>query len=1111
MNIKFARTLSLVVLVLFASAMVFAKGGDKKPVLNKSLGEPVYTKFNINNISTWFKNDGESDINQNGNSGFTYPKGSNKQCVFQAGFLWGGKVDGQVRVGGSVYRQGTVPGRIKPDGTPANPKDADVRIYRVRPDYKTGDLSSELADGDGPTIAAIRTQYEKDWNEWPAAQGAPFEDKDGNKIYDPARDIPGVPGADQTIWFVANDFDPAQTDFMYGSLPMGIEQQATIWGYNTTGALGNMLFRKYIIINKSKDRKAFTDMYVSMWADADVGDAGDDFSGCDTTLSVAFTYNASANDATYGPTPPVSGFDFFQGPMVKGVATDRAIFKGKYRDGFKNLPMTSHYYFIRGDAVWVDPGQGTYSGTIEFYNFMQSKVGRTSAPFTDPTTGRTTKFAVYGDPQTRKGWIDGILHPPGDRRNGMASGPFNMAFGDTQEVVVAEIAAGAIPGVDRLGAIGLFKFYDLEAQLAYNNFFNVPTPPPPPKASYSAFDQEVIISWGTDPVAVTATENYNKSGFKFQGYSVYQLPSPSALMSEAKRVATFDVVDGVGKIEDLVFDVNTGVVSKRVVQFGNDTGLSRFISIKTDAFKGGLPLLNGSKYYFAVTAYAYNPDESAVPRALENPLLIVTVTPQKPNPGVRYPAKGGDIINFAKTAGKSDGKAYGVVIDPAKLSGAAYRVTFKDKPNAPGEILWTLTRGTTVLLADQSNVSGDDDYLVFDGLQIKVVGPPPGLKKDDLFSTDDKTKWGWDIPKGARRFTWAEADPTGDYHLEGFNHAAGWQSPRSYFGDGVMVVKASELKNVVLRLAKVPTGAVKFNPTFDPADVNVSFGYRYMRRSADPPRKPEFTPFIINRDNSDYAFQEFAKNVPLSAWDVDNPAAPRRLMVGFLENNVVNGLVDGKYWPADFNDLAALATSNVGPTGPREWLFIMDETYKETPDPKYTEGMIGPAAPRGQQRVMYLAAWNRRGPVGFSPANTGDDELALFPNRVITPTDVFSLTAPSVINDPNLAKQDVEEINVFPNPYYGTNPQELNKYQRFVTFSHLPAKATVRIFNLAGQLVRTLVKDSPDQFMRWDLQNEGQLPVASGLYIVHVDMPDLGTTKVLKVAIIQEQQILDRF
>ena len=42
-------------------------------------------------------------------------------------------------------------------------------------------------------------------------------------------DIPGIPGASQTIWFVANDLNAARTKFMYGTQPMGVEYQATYW------------------------------------------------------------------------------------------------------------------------------------------------------------------------------------------------------------------------------------------------------------------------------------------------------------------------------------------------------------------------------------------------------------------------------------------------------------------------------------------------------------------------------------------------------------------------------------------------------------------------------------------------------------------------------------------------------------------------------------------------------------------------------------------------------------------------------------------------------------------------------------------------------------------
>jgi hypothetical protein len=107
-----------------------------------------------------------------------------------------------------------------------------------------------------------------------------------------------------------------------------------------------------------------------------------------------------------------------------------------------------------------------------------------------------------------------------------------------------------------------------------------------------------------------------------------------------------------------------------------------------------------------------------------------------------------------------------------------------------------------------------------------------------------------------------------------------------------------------------------------------------------------------------------------------------------------------------------------------------------------------------------------------------------------------------------------ENINVFPNPYYALNASETNRFSRFVTFSHLPANCTIRIFNLAGHLVRSIVKDgasNPTQFVQWDLTNQYGFPVASGVYIAHIDLPDLGTTKVLKVAIIQEQEVLQYY
>jgi len=137
------------------------------------------------------------------------------------------------------------------------------------------------------------------------------------------------------------------------------------------------------------------------------------------------------------------------------------------------------------------------------------------------------------------------------------------------------------------------------------------------------------------------------------------------------------------------------------------------------------------------------------------------------------------------------------------------------------------------------------------------------------------------------------------------------------------------------------------------------------------------------------------------------------------------------------------------------------------------------------------------------------DVIKLIANHVNTKEDVFAFTVPGAASSDSLLKADLNKVNVFPNPYYGINEAETSRYAHFVTFSHLPRKAKIRIFDLAGTLVRTIEKDDAEQFVQWDLSNEEELPVASGMYVAHIEMP--GKTKILKLAVIQEQQFLENY
>ncbi len=1113
MNYKNFVSLSVFLIIFFTVIGLSAEGdkNNKGRALSKTNGSPSRTHFNINNISTWIFNNGDSDIAPSGNSGFIFPKGSNKAAVFETGFVWGATVAGERRVGGSTYNQGLLPGRIDENGQREDTALDHVRIYRVRKDWATGNLSAEVAD-EGVTEAEVKAQYEKDWNEWPAIYGAPYEDLDGNGAYDAAVDIPGFPGADQTVWYTSNDLDPATTRGLYGSDPMGVEVQGTFWGYASQTALGNVMFRKYTIINKSPD--TFDTMFVSIWSDPDLGGAGDDYSGVDVDLSLMYTYNGDADDNQYGKTPPAIGFDFFQGPIVPGDPEDVAIFNNKKRKGFKNLEASAHYFFINSDAVYSDPtlGGDYVNGTLQFHNLFRGRISATGTPFIDPTTGLETKFALAGDPITGTGWVDGLLHPPGDRRQGMVAGPFTMAAGDTQEVVVAEIAAGAFGSVDRLGAIQLLKFYDKEAQSAYDNFFKIPPSPTAPTVTISSLDDELALSWSADDATIAGIENYNTLGYTFQGYVVYQFPSKFAAIQDAKIVATYDLVDGVAKVIGDGFDAKGGVVLPQVKKFGSDSGIRRYISLDKDLFNSGLPMSNGSSYYFAVSAYAVATDlKNTVPTVLESPINVLEVIPHGDDPGITLTSFG-DTLKAAH-AGPSDGFVNFIVVNPEKLTGHDYEVTFeildsiitynnltKGNDTIYNANVWNLKDLATgeVKLKHQLNQKANDTSPIVDGLQIRVSGAPLDFK---AFQVVANANGPINPPEG------------GALDFDGF--------PTLRPTDG----------------QQVGTGKWAFHT----GDNGTRGAYSaFLARSMRGSNFEHLVPFdweMRFTARGSWAVRAFEDGkilqVPFELWNVgigtlDDPSDDYRVIPWFLSSGGVGTAqtdTSGLTYQLDPNDHSGSGATNDPFTPWVYWRIPADTSPGEAGYNAFEAAIDKTALTEGTYAYdgteviarSVLISWNgddvSDGSVAAGTQMTPEEGTVL---RMITTkpnsaSDVFTITAAAVAFDATKAKEDVKEINVFPNPYYGTHNGEINKYQRFVTFNHLPAKATIRVFNLAGQLVKKVEKDDASQFARWDLTNENSLPSASGVYVVYIDMPDLGETKILKVAIIQETQILDKF
>lgn len=99
-------------------------------------------------------------------------------------------------------------------------------------------------------------------------------------------------------------------------------------------------------------------------------------------------------------------------------------------------------------------------------------------------------------------------------------------------------------------------------------------------------------------------------------------------------------------------------------------------------------------------------------------------------------------------------------------------------------------------------------------------------------------------------------------------------------------------------------------------------------------------------------------------------------------------------------------------------------------------------------------------------------------------------------NDAASAKDALQLINIVPNPYYAYSEYEKTTLENVVKITNLPAKCTISIYTLNGNLVRRFKKDDSGAEAKtsldWDLKNEARIPIASGLYIIHVDVPEVG-------------------
>ncbi|MBC8377508.1 MAG: hypothetical protein H8E26_15830 [FCB group bacterium] len=1062
-----------------------------------------YERFEGNNISNWMDNQGALvSVHAIGNGAGEWPAGSGKGAIFHSGIWVIGKIDNEISSAVAEYRSEWTPGSIPYDTqtqlptSDSPPNTTDHQIYYI----SHGNSSDPLSEN-----------YNREYATWPVSDGAPahdgeyFTDLNGNELWETnesfedfnrngSYDAPDgllVTGEDPPLfigdtqaWYVMNDWDTTAHHNMWRTVPLGLESQVLIYTRSDDPIYENVQFQTVTLINKGG--QTIDDAYYGYFIDCDIGSAHDDYAGCDTSLSLGYSYNGRANDRDYGQTPPAVGYDFLQGPMIESMGdtvwNNNIVFTQR-----RKLEMTSFELFRGGSARLYAP-----STALEAYNYMQGLTAEGEhwhERFDD--TQPVTNFLYPGDPVTGNGWTEYDDHPVGDRASLMSTGPFAIAPWDDMNsnswpdfgepgVQVIHSAVIIVDGVNHLDAVTNLKYVSRYVQNDFDHGFENYAMEMP-RLSASSHDQEIVLNWyeGADEYETIATGSY-----EFEGYNLYQ---GASIEGPWTRLATYDLINNIGAIYDEEYD-DSGFLEFRVVQEGTDSGLEHLVSIQEDALNDEAPLINNKEYYFALSAYAYS--ESALPHTIESIKHIHPVRPHK-----SYTSAGVRDTLEVEHNGQSEVLLTVDVLDPGQLTGLNYKLGFEyDSTEALAR--WHVTRRSVSFqdTATQSDWTDIDWYrdrhfpgekVYIDGFDLSIDDisfQPPAYKKhwEQIKNVVADTSWVESFlavsPGGVDSLMIVEGDTISlidflgplEHHWDSYVFFIREEGTQTWFD-----IPREESHNVSIqafashfgaqggdRLADIPgIGGGSNNLEFLQSDLELHFtgsGQIASKYDSRTGHIPELT------------------TVPFEVWDMERD---RQLCVAFLDTDTSGVIQDTS--KEDWEHTLGL-----------DWVIVFDRDY----------------ATYGTQVDSFFDnpysgwCWQFDDESKFS---IGDVVSIQFLNPVKAGVDVYSWS--TEVAGTAYDEDALDLIQIFPNPYFGYQSEQSSFSEPYVTMSNLPEQAcTIRIYSLGGTLVRRFDHEV-GTYEYWDLLNEHRWPVASGVYIVHIEVPDLGN-KILKVAVFQPER-----
>lgn len=515
----------------------------------------------------------------------TFDDSTHKTLLFTDGFWIGGYDGTTLHQSAQTYRQAGydfVPGPISNDPSAITKYD---KVYRVNLQTLT-DFKNGTTQGIPQEIAEWPAHGDPNMGE--AYYLAPFVDVNNDGNYNPADgDYPKIKG-DEAIYTIFND-DNARTGVYTreNANPLGVEIHCLTYAYRTGGIEDSVLYREYRVINRSNT--IYTNAYLSIWADFDLGNARDDLAGTHIPANSIYCYNADGDDEGpngFGSNLASCGIRMLQGPPADyfdGIDNDKDGCVDGVRDANGNcisenpatgvreqILLSGSMYFNNNFAP-----QGNPNTPLDFYNYMNSlwKDGnnliietpsgfgsvQNGDGYVSSNTGTASKYIYPGnsydtigayEPSTPTNWFESPNNS-NDKRILANAGPFTLEAGEEFKIVTAYVWSRKPGHANSLPAI-VNKLSYLDT--VYNN-------PPARTVGLNAYQttQHYLVSYDAASGTWLITNN-DKSTLSFEVYSTTgQLMTRFKVDSDTKLEI---LTDGFAKGVYLLVETKTGQTQK---------------------------------------------------------------------------------------------------------------------------------------------------------------------------------------------------------------------------------------------------------------------------------------------------------------------------------------------------------------------------------------------------------------------------------------------------------------------------------------------------------------------------------------------------------------------